>query len=160
MNENQPIRTFLVIVDESKEMQIALRYASWHARQTQNCRVALLYVVKPSEIQPWAGVDEALTEDALARAELKLKEYEEQVENSSGVKPLLFIRKGDIRSQLLRLLDEQPDISVLVLAAQTGEAGPGPLISYLTGVKGIRALKIPLVIVPDTYQLPPDKTSV
>ncbi len=160
MSTNQPIRTFLVVVDESREMSVALKYAAWHARSTPRCRVAILYVAEPPAIQPWAGVDETLTEDALNRARAELKGHEDLVENVCGMKPEVFIRKGDLRTELLRLLKEQPDISVLVLAAQTGEAGPGPLVSYLTSGKGIRALKIPLVIIPDTYQLPPETISV
>ncbi|MDD5585670.1 MAG: universal stress protein [Alphaproteobacteria bacterium] len=149
------MRTFLVVVDESKEMLVALRYAAWRARKEQGS-VAMLHVIEPVEIQPWAGVEEALTEDAIARAREGLMEHEKLVETISGAKPVLFIRRGECRAVLMKLLAEQPDISVLVLGAQTAADGPGSLISHLTSAKGLRALKIPLVIVPDTYQIPAD----
>ncbi|HET6521550.1 MAG TPA: universal stress protein, partial [Geminicoccaceae bacterium] len=40
-------RTFLVVVDETKEMRSALRYACGRAKRTGG-RVALLYVTEPA----------------------------------------------------------------------------------------------------------------
>ena len=45
------------------------------------------------------------------------------------------------------ILDEEPGISNLVLGAATGQKGPGPLISALTG-KFIGRLQVPMTIVP------------
>jgi hypothetical protein len=45
------------------------------------------------------------------------------------------------------MINEEPTISILVLAAGTGAEGPGPLISYLTGKQAAR-LRIPITIVP------------
>jgi len=148
-------RTLLVVVDESEEMPVALRYAAWRARRT-NSRVAMLHVIEQAGgIQPWAGVEATLNEDAVTRAKASLTEYEKLVETISGMKPDVYIRKGERKDALLKLLKEQPGISALILAAHTGTNGPGPLISYLTSSKGIRTLKIPLIIVPDTYEIPP-----
>ncbi|HSK38593.1 MAG TPA: universal stress protein, partial [Arenibaculum sp.] len=55
--------------------------------------------------------------------------------------------EGDRREELLALMEEEPSISILVLAAGTGTEGPVPLISYLAG-KGINKLRIPLTVVP------------
>jgi nucleotide-binding universal stress UspA family protein len=158
MIPNGTAHTFLVIVDESEEMLAALRYAAWYARQTQG-RVAMLHVIEPEGgIQPWGVVEDVLTEDAIARARTDLAEYEKLVETVSGAKPLWFIRQGKRRQVLLKLLEEQQDISILVLGAKTGADDPGPLVSYLTSAKGFCALKIPLVIVPDAYQIPGEQT--
>jgi nucleotide-binding universal stress UspA family protein len=151
-----PTRTYLVVVDDSAEAPLALRYAAMRARLSGG-RVAMLRVVEPEEgIQPWAGVEATLTEDAMARAKVGLAEKEKLVETISGSKPVLYIRQGVSREVLVKVMEEQPDISVLVLAAKTGDAGPGPLVSYLTSAKGLRVMKIPLVIVPDTYKFPED----
>lgn len=149
------MRTLLVVIDDSAEMLVALRYAAWRARQNKG-RVAMLHVIEPKEIQAWAGVEDTLTEDALARARADLAEYEKLVETISGAKPVCFIRKGKRREVLLQLLEEQADISVLILGTHSGADGPGPLVSYLTSAKGLRALKIPLVLVPGSYQIPAD----
>jgi hypothetical protein len=61
--------------------------------------------------------------------------------------PVVFIREGRRRDELLALIAEEPTISILVLAAGTGPEGPGPLIAYLAG-KQVARLRIPITIVP------------
>jgi hypothetical protein len=61
--------------------------------------------------------------------------------------PIVYIREGRRRDELMALIGEEPGISILVLAAGTGAEGPGPLISYLTGKPAAR-LRIPITIVP------------
>ena len=61
--------------------------------------------------------------------------------------PIVYIREGRPRDELLALINEEPTISILVLAAGTGPEGPGPLISYLTGKPAAR-MRIPITIVP------------
>ena len=117
---------------------------------------AMLRVIEPEEIQPWAGVEATMTKDALDRARAELADHEKLVESLSASKPEVYVRKGRQRETLMQLLQEEPHISVLVLAAQTGDKGPGPLISYLMSAKGRWALRIPVVIVPDTYEFPSD----
>jgi hypothetical protein len=61
--------------------------------------------------------------------------------------PILYVREGNVRDELLKLVDEEPSISILVLAADAGTGGPGPLVTALTG-KFAGKLHIPLTIVP------------
>ena len=56
-------RVFLVVVDESPELGVALRYACVRAKKTGG-RVALLYVIEPADFQQWAGVNELMREEA------------------------------------------------------------------------------------------------
>jgi len=145
-------RIFLVIADASPEMSVALRYATNRARLTGD-RVALLYVMTPQVIQTWPGIEQMFTDEEVTTGKAVLREHEDFIAKATGEKPIYYIKRGDTLTALLELLDKQPDISVLVLSASTGPKGPGPLVSYLTSLKGIGKLKIPLVIVPDTYQL-------
>ena len=57
------------------------------------------------------------------------------------------IREGRAQDELVALINEEPSISILVLAAGTGQSGPGPLVSFLTGKLAAR-LRIPITIVP------------
>ena len=61
-------RTFLVVVDETEEMRVALRYASRRAKATGG-RVALLYVIDPSEFEHFMGVREIMREEKRQEAE-------------------------------------------------------------------------------------------
>ena len=139
-------RIFLVVVDESAEMPVALYYASRRARNTGG-RVALLYVIQPAEIQQWAAVEQLMQEERRQEAEQVLQKLAKEVNQNAGAVPVLYVREGSRRDELLKLIDEDPSISILVLGAGTGSEGPGPLISYLAG-KGAGRLKIPLTIVP------------
>jgi hypothetical protein len=70
----------------------------------------------------------------------------------AGSIPIVHIREGRPRDELLKLIAEEPTISILVLAAGTGPEGPGPLITALTG-KAAARLRIPITIVPGGLSL-------
>jgi nucleotide-binding universal stress UspA family protein len=138
-------RTFLCVVDETEELSQALRFACRRAVRTGG-RVALLYVIQPAEFQHWASVGDLMREERRAEAEEMLQVLSSVVQKRTKTMPALYIREGKIREELIKLIDEETDISVLVLGAATGE-GPGPIVSYLVGKMAGR-LRIPITIVP------------
>ena len=138
-------RVFLVVVDLSPELKVALRFACRRARATGG-RVAMLYVTEPASGE-WLGVSELMREEARAEAETRLQELATGVREMSGEIPVVYVREGAAREELLKLLDEEPSISVLVLAADPGPKGPGPLITAISG-KNVSKLRVPLTIVP------------
>ena len=139
-------RVFLVVVDESEELQTALHYAARRAAHTGG-RLALLYVIEPSELQHWISIEKLAHEEQREEAEQLLQRLCEKIAPIAGTMPIVFIREGHRRDELLALIAEEPSISILVLAAGTGPEGPGPLISYLTGKPAAR-LRVPITIVP------------
>lgn len=138
-------RVFLVVVDRSPELKVALRFACRRARATGG-RVAMLYVTEPASAE-WLGVGEIMREERRAEAETRLQELASEVREMSGDLPVLYVREGDPAGELLKLLDEEPSISVLVLGADPGPKGPGPLITALAN-KHVGKLRVPLTIVP------------
>lgn len=139
-------RVFLVVVDESEEMRIALRYASLRARSVGG-KVALLYVIEPSDFVHWMAVEDLEKEERRAEAETLLQDLATEVNRITGTMPVLHLREGARRDELLKLIAEDPTISILVLAASTAPTGPGPLISALTS-KFVNKLRVPVTIVP------------
>ena len=142
----QTERIFLVVVDASAEMPVALRYASLRARATGG-RVALFTAVEKEGFGHWAAVDDLLEAEQREEAEALLSRYAEVAQAVTGQAPVLYIRHGSTRDALLKLIEEEPSISILVLAAGAGGRNPGPLISALTGKLHSR-LNIPVTIVP------------
>jgi nucleotide-binding universal stress UspA family protein len=140
-------RVFLCVVDESAEMGVAVRYACRRARSTGG-HVALLYVIEPAEFQHWGAVEALMREEQRVEAEKTLHRLAREVHRISGAIPVLHVREGVRRDELLKLIDEDPTISVLVLGAGTGPEGPGPLVSHVTGPKLVGRLRVPLTIVP------------
>jgi nucleotide-binding universal stress UspA family protein len=141
-------RVFLVVVDDSDEREVALKYACLRARKGGG-RVALLRVIEPVELVEWAGVGVMMQEERREEAERLLSGLGAQVQEITGGLPILLIREGEPRDELLALLEEDPRISILVLAWAAGSGGPGPLISALTGRYAGR-LNVPMTIVPGT----------
>jgi nucleotide-binding universal stress UspA family protein len=139
-------RVFLVVVDDTEEMRAALRFAARRAANTGG-RVALLYVIEPPDQEFWLATGDIAREEQRAEAERLMQQLCEEIAPVAGSLPIVHIREGRRRDELLALIDEEPGISILVLAAGTGPEGPGPLIGYFTG-KPLARLRIPITIVP------------
>lgn len=139
-------RVFLVVVDDSEEMRAALRYACGRARHTGG-RVALLRVVEPAEFQHFATIGNLMRAEARQEAETLLQRMATEVNEFSGQLPVLYVREGNPREELIKLINEEPQVSILVLAADTGPGGPGPLVTAMTG-KFVGRLRVPITIVP------------
>ena len=146
MVETVAPRVFLVVVDESPEMPVALYYASRRAQRTCG-RVALLRVIPREESHGLASVEALMREEAQQEAEQLLQRLAKTVVDEIGALPILYIKEGSPRDELMELVSSDPSISILVLAAGTGPEGPGPLISFLA-TKGMSKLRIPVTIVP------------
>lgn len=146
--EHKTPRIFLVVLDDTPEMPVALRFAARRAQATGG-RVALFACMEPSDFGHWQAVDELFEREQRREIEDLLMRYAEQVNELTGHIPALYIRHGSRREELVKLLEEEPSISILVLAASRGGRGPGPLISALTG-KLRKQLTVPMTIVPGT----------
>jgi nucleotide-binding universal stress UspA family protein len=146
MPESPPSRVFLVVVDETPEHRIAVHYAARRAGHTGG-RLAMLYVVEPAELQHFMAIEELARAERREAAEELLQQLCAEIAPIAGAMPVVYIREGRRRDELLGLINEEPTISILVLAAGTGPEGPGPLVSYLAGKPAAR-LRIPITIVP------------
>jgi len=144
--ERRRDRIFLVVVDDSPERDVALRYACLRALKGGG-RVALLRVAEPPEMSEWAGVGALLRQERREEAERLLSTLAGEVNRITGTMPILFVREGSARDELLKLMEEEQRISILVLASSPGSEGPGPLITALAGKHASR-LKRPMTIVP------------
>ena len=139
-------RIFLVVVDDTEEMRVALRYAALRAQHTGG-KVALLYVIEPSDLQQWMAVESLMREERREAAEALLQKLSGEVAELCGSLPVVYIREGRTRDELLAMLAEEPGISILVLAAGTGPEGPGPLVTHLVGKMSGR-MRVPITVVP------------
>jgi len=146
MSQSDKTRIFLVVVDETEEMTVALHYAALRARNTGG-RVALLHVIPPGELQQWGAIEELMKQEQREEAEQLMQRLAKEVVGIAGSMPSLYIRDGQVSEQLMKLIHEEPSISILVLAAGTGRGGPGPLINYVVGQMSGN-LRIPVTVVP------------
>ncbi|MBL6614004.1 MAG: universal stress protein [Reyranella sp.] len=139
-------RIFLVVVDESPEMRNALRYACRRAKRTGG-RVAMLYVMEPPEGQHWGAVMDLMRQEARQQAEEVVARHADVAVSLTGQPPTIHIREGKSRDELIKLVNEDRSISVLVLGGSSSSEGPGPLVTAFAGKLGSQ-LRVPLTIVP------------
>lgn len=139
------MRSYLVIIDESAEARVALRYAARRAARTGGV-VEILAVIPAAEFVQWGAVQAAMEEEAKLRAEAMVLEATGTIVEEAGIQPSIVVRKGDPVKAITDLLKERDNIAALVLGA-AAEGGPGPLVAHFSGaVAG--TLPCPLVIVP------------
>lgn len=139
-------RIFLVVVDQTDEMETALYFACKRAHRTGG-RVAMLYVIEPPEFQHWLGVERVMEDEAREEAEQTLHTLAERVHSIVGKMPVLHVRKGPRREELMALINEDPAISVLVLGTAADHEDPGPLVNYLIGQMSGK-MRLPVILVP------------
>ena len=141
-------RVFLVVIDASEEQHHAIRYACKRAASTGG-KVALFKCLSPAEFQHFAGVAEIMRTEARENAEKLLRQIGKTVIEITGQMPVLYVREGDAKEELVNLINEEKIISILVLAVSTGSSGPGPLVSHVTS-RGASNFRVPVTLIPDT----------
>ena len=139
------MRKFMIVVDETPECLNAMRFAARRAQKTGG-GVTMLYVIEPDDFQHWMGVAQVMRDEARETAEARLLQLADEMKALCGVTPEFVIREGKRPDEVLALIEEDPDIGVLVLGAGEGE-GPGPLVSHLVTKMGHR-LPVPVTVVP------------
>ncbi len=139
-------RNFLVIVDDTPECRLALRFAGRRAKRTGG-GVMLLKVIEPADFQHWMTVENLMREEAREEAEELLQTLAAEVSDLTGIVPEYRIREGNRVDEILALIEEEEGIRLLVLGASTDTEGPGPLVSRLAGQMA-GSMRIPVTIVP------------
>jgi nucleotide-binding universal stress UspA family protein len=143
-------RKFLVVVDETPEGENALAFAASRAQRTGG-HLALLYVIEPGlEFQHWLGVEEVAREEGhnKARAVFRLFGRKLKAIGFEHLVPEEIVREGIKADEILALTEEDQDIGVLVLGASKDPAGPGQLVSMLTGTGHMGTFPVPITVVP------------
>lgn len=138
-------RKFLAIVDGTPECERAAAYAARRAKSTSGA-VVLLYVIEPGDFQHWLGVEQIMREEANSAAQAALDSEATRIRESIGIEPELVVREGKPAEEIHKLIEDDQDIAILVLAASNAKEGPGPLVSSIAG-KGA-AFPIPVTVVP------------
>jgi len=143
--------TYLVVADESEEFRIALRYAVRMANANK-CRVGIVYVMQCQGFMHWGNVEKRVLEEQRQLAETVLNEACFEVSERGGQIPALYLEDGGRIDTLTNAIENDPNISMLILGGGTKGSGPGPLVSHFTG-KGLSRLRVPVMVVPDHFDL-------
>ena len=139
-------RNFLVVVDDTPECRVALRFACMRAHRTGG-GVVLLRVIEPADFQHWMAVEKLMREEAREEAEDLLRGLSEEMNEYSGLMPEFRLREGRVVDEILGLISEEASIRILILGASPDAAGPGPLVSRLAGQMS-GSMQVPVTVVP------------
>lgn len=143
------VRKFLLVVDDSLEVESALYYAASRVQRSTGI-IVMLYVIEPQQFTHWKGVAELQIEEETATAKALFRLFRRKL-NQAGFEDVVSeeaIREGQKAEQILQAIGEDHDIAVLVLGASTDTKGPGPLVTSLAAGKQAGSFPIPITIVP------------
>src|SRR5689334_14038617 len=122
-------RKYLVIVDETSEVESALFFAASRINHAGGM-LLLLYVIEPQDYQHWAGVRQVQIEEETNKAKALFRLFRRKL-NQEGFQSLEIdevILEGKPDEVIVNLINEDEDIAILVLGAASDPKGPGPLV--------------------------------
>jgi len=136
----------LVVIDDTEECDRAVYFASRRAARIGGNVIMLRVMETHDQSQQWLGVADIMRAEAMEDANAALDRASGRANGIAAITPERVIREGDPTEQVIDVIEKDVDIAILVLAANPGPEGPGPLISAMANAVG--TFPIPIVIVP------------
>lgn len=143
MGESQ--RTYLVVVDDSAESRVALRFAARRAAKTGG-RIEVLGLVEPQDFVQFGGVQAAIEEEQRLRIEGVVSSAIGEILDESGIDAQIIIRQGEAVRTVRDFIGEREEVAALVLGAAPSGT-PGPLVADFAG-HDAGLLPCPVMIIP------------
>jgi nucleotide-binding universal stress UspA family protein len=145
MGADDPKRTYLVIIDDSAEARVALRFAARRAGKT-NGRIEVLGIVEPQDFVQFGGVQAAIEEEQRLRIEGVVSSAVGEILDESGVEANIVVRQGEPVKTVREFIGTREDVHALVLGA-AANGHPGPLVDHFTN-SDAGQLPCPVMIIP------------
>jgi len=136
---------YLVVIDDSPECDRAIYYAARRVSRIGVSMIMLRVIDIEDRNQQWLGVADIMRAEAYEEANEALDRAAARAKAVADIATDRVIREGAWIEQILKLIDEDDDIAILILAAGTAE-GPGPLVTSIARTAG--EFPIPVAIVP------------
>ena len=147
-------RKFLLVVDDSQEVESALYYAASRVQRSSGS-IVMLYVIEPGEYQHWVGVRQVQLEEETNKAKAMFRLFRRKL-HLAGFEDIEvdeIVREGNTAEEIVKLIGEDEDIAILVLGAATDAKGPGPLVASLAAGNAAGGFPVPVTIVPGKLSL-------
>ncbi len=141
------MRTFLVVMDETREARSALRYASRRAASVSGA-VHILALVPQQNVSAFGGVQATIEQEARDRAEMLAHGAAGNLMSEIGIMPAISVRVGHGQRVIAEFIEEHREVAALVLGAAAGN-NPGPLVTHFSQHAG--QLPCPVYIIPEEY---------
>ena len=145
MGASSAKRTYLVVVDDSQESRVALRFAARRAAKT-NGRIEIIGLVEPQDFVQWGGVQSAIEEEQRLRIAGVVSAAIGEILDESGFVVKIIAQQGDAAKKLREYIGGREDVSALVLGAAPS-GNPGPLVGSFCG-NDSGTLPCPVMLIP------------
>ena len=138
-------RTYLVVVDDSAESRVALRFAARRAAKTGG-KIEVLGIVEPQDFVQFGGVQAAMEEEQRLRIEGVVSAAIGEILDESGMDANIILRSGEAVRTVRDYLEGRDEVAALVLGAAPN-GSPGALVANFTG-NDAGQLPCPVMIIP------------
>jgi nucleotide-binding universal stress UspA family protein len=147
-------RKFLIVVDESQEVESALYYAASRVQRSSGSLV-MLYVIEPGDYQHWVGVRQVQLEEETTKAKALFRLLRRKLTHAGfeAIDLEEVIREGREAEEIVKLIAEDEDIAILVLGASVDAKGPGPLVASFAAGRMAGGFPVPVTVVPGQLSL-------
>jgi nucleotide-binding universal stress UspA family protein len=145
MGDDKRKRTYLVVVDDSEEARVALRFAGRRASKTGG-RVEVLGIVEPQDFVQFGGVQAAIEEEQRLRIQGVVSAAIGEILDESGIEANVVVQQGDPVRTVREYLEGRDEVAALVLGAAPS-GNPGLLVANFTGTDAGK-LPCPVMIIP------------
>jgi len=145
MGESEAKRTYLVVVDDSAESRVALRFAARRAAKTGG-KIEVLGIVEPQDFVQFGGVQAAIEEEQRLRIEGVVSAAIGEILDESGMDANIILRSGEAVRTVRDYLEGRDEVAALVLGAAPS-GNPGALVANFSG-NDAGQLPCPVMIIP------------
>ena len=138
-------RTYLVVVDDSAESRVALRFAARRAAKNGG-KIEVLGIVEPQDFVQFGGVQAAMEEEQRLRIEGVVSASIGEILDESGLEANIILRSGEAVKTVREYVAGRDEVAALVLGAAPS-GSPGPLVASFAG-NDAGQLPCPVMIIP------------
>src|SRR6478736_10574001 len=107
-------RTYLVVVDDSAESRVALRFAARRAAKTSG-RIEVLGIAEPQDFVQFGGVQAAIEEEQRLRIEGVVSSAVGEILDEAGIEATIIVRQGEPVRSVRDFIGSREDVAALVL---------------------------------------------
>lgn len=145
MDRNKNV--FLIVADETTEFEHALQYGA-HAAKANGAALGILFIMDNVDFTHWGGVEDRIQQELRQEAEQFLLKVATRLQDTQQQIAGFYLEQGSKIDAVSKTLENNKEITKLILGANSHSSDPGQLVSYFAG-KGVPNLSVPLTIVPD-----------
>ena len=107
-------RKYLVVIDDTEECDRAVYWAAKRAGRTKS-QIVMLRVIEPGDRnQQWLGVADIMMAEQQEAANAALDKFAARAKKIARITPDRVVREGDTAEEIVKLIDEDADIGILV----------------------------------------------